>query len=122
MTSIARPTGTSRVVALTAAMRRMVDGRQVRCKLDGLRTYDRCAGVCYLDGQDIAANLVRKARGSPGSAALQSRGYAAAERQAAADGAEDRRQVPASGLLPVIVARVRRWDLFTTSDIASALT
>jgi endonuclease YncB( thermonuclease family) len=61
MTSIARPTGTSRVVALTAAMRRMVDGRQVRCKLDGSRTYDRCAGVCYLDGQDIAAKLVRKA-------------------------------------------------------------
>ena len=45
--------------AATSAMRRMVDGRQVRCKLDGSRTYDRCAGVCYLDGRDNAAELVR---------------------------------------------------------------
>jgi hypothetical protein len=66
MTSIARPTGTSRVVALTAAMRRMVDGRQVRCKLDGLRTYDRCAGVCYSTGRTSRPNWC--ARRSPGTA------------------------------------------------------
>jgi endonuclease YncB( thermonuclease family) len=42
----------------TAAMRQMVDGRQVRCELDGERTHDRCVGVCYLEGRDLAAAMV----------------------------------------------------------------
>jgi endonuclease YncB( thermonuclease family) len=28
--------------------------------LDGKRTHDRCVGVCYLDGVDIAAEMVRQ--------------------------------------------------------------
>ena len=72
--------------AATAAMRRLVDGHQVRCELNGERTYDRCVGVCYLDGADIATELVRQgvARDCP----RYSRGrYAQAERRAAAEGA-----------------------------------
>jgi micrococcal nuclease len=43
----------------TRAMRRMVDGRQVRCELDGERTHDRCVAVCYLNGADTAEVMVR---------------------------------------------------------------
>jgi len=32
----------------------------VRCELDGTRTYDRCAKICYLDGVDISEALVRR--------------------------------------------------------------
>ena len=44
----------------TATVRELVEGRVVRCELDGTRTRDRCAGVCFLDGRDIAAELVRQ--------------------------------------------------------------
>jgi micrococcal nuclease len=40
-------------------MIKLVHGRQVRCELDGSRTYDRCAGICYLDGRDIGEAMVR---------------------------------------------------------------
>jgi micrococcal nuclease len=40
------------------AMIGLVHGQTVRCELDGSRTYDRCAGVCYLDGGDITEALV----------------------------------------------------------------
>jgi micrococcal nuclease len=39
-------------------MRELVQGRTLRCQLNGERTYDRCVGVCYLDGNDIAAEMV----------------------------------------------------------------
>jgi endonuclease YncB( thermonuclease family) len=46
----------------------LVDGRTLRCEPDGERTHDRCIAVCYLDGADIAAIMVRRgpatARGS----------------------------------------------------------
>ena len=32
----------------TEAMRAMVQGRELRCELDGERTHDRCVGICYL--------------------------------------------------------------------------
>ena len=41
-------------------MRELVAGRGLYCELDGSRTHDRCAGVCYLNGADIAAILVRQ--------------------------------------------------------------
>ena len=41
-----------------AAMNELVLDREVRCDLDGERTYDRCVAVCYLDGVDIAATMV----------------------------------------------------------------
>ncbi|MCL1629483.1 thermonuclease family protein [Roseibaca sp. V10] len=39
-------------------MARLVQGETVACVLDGTRTYDRWVGICYLDGQDIAAIAV----------------------------------------------------------------
>lgn len=73
----------------TAAMRRMVDGRTVRCELDGERTYDRCVGICYLGELDIAEELVRMglARDCPRFSGGR---YADAERAAEVDGASIR--------------------------------
>lgn len=70
-------------------MRRMVDGHQVRCELNGERTYDRCVGVCYLDGRDIAAEMVLMGlvRDCP---AFSGGRYAKAEQAAVAAGAEIR--------------------------------
>jgi micrococcal nuclease len=72
------------------AMIKLVDGHTVRCDLDGTRTYDRCAGVCYLDGQDDAAVLVQKglARDWPPYSGGR---YAMTEANAAAAGATIRR-------------------------------
>lgn len=39
-------------------MTRLVRGEIVSCQLNGERTYDRWVGICYLDGQDIAAIAV----------------------------------------------------------------
>lgn len=41
-----------------AFMVRLVRGEMVTCALNGERTYDRWVGICYLDGQDIAAIAV----------------------------------------------------------------
>lgn len=41
-----------------AFMDRLMHGQRVTCSLNGDRTYDRWVGVCYLDGQDIAAIAV----------------------------------------------------------------
>ena len=72
--------------AATQAMLELVQGRTLRCELDGERTRDRCVGICYLDSTDISDVMVLRgvARDSP----RFSRGrYAKAERQAAAGGA-----------------------------------
>jgi endonuclease YncB( thermonuclease family) len=37
----------------------MVLGLELRCDLDGQRTYDRCVGICYLEGRDISEVMVR---------------------------------------------------------------
>jgi micrococcal nuclease len=54
----------------TQAMQALVYGRELRCDLDGQRTYDRCVGICYLEGQDISEVMVRRglARDCPDSA------------------------------------------------------
>jgi endonuclease YncB( thermonuclease family) len=72
--------------AATRAMREMVSGRIVRCELDGERTHDRCVAVCYLEGRDLAAEMVRAglARDCPRFSGGR---YRAAETQAAAAGA-----------------------------------
>jgi endonuclease YncB( thermonuclease family) len=64
----------------------LVNGRQVRCELDGKRTHDRCVAVCYLEGRDLAAEMVRVglARHCP---RFNGGSYQAAEAQAAAAGA-----------------------------------
>jgi micrococcal nuclease len=46
--------------AATQAMTELVQGRTLRCELDGERTHDRCVGVCYLDSADIAEVMVRE--------------------------------------------------------------
>lgn len=48
----------------TDFMKRLVNGKDVRCQLDGSRTYDRRVGICFLEGADvgeavIAAGLAR---------------------------------------------------------------
>jgi endonuclease YncB( thermonuclease family) len=30
------------------AMIKLVEGRTLRCEVDGERTHDRCVGICYL--------------------------------------------------------------------------
>jgi micrococcal nuclease len=42
------------------AMTKLVEGRTLRCELNGERTHDRCVGVCYLEGVDISAEMVRR--------------------------------------------------------------
>lgn len=39
-------------------MRGLVDGKHVRCELNGKKTYDRYVGICYLGGQDIGAAII----------------------------------------------------------------
>lgn len=41
-----------------AFMIRLVQGETVTCQLNGERSYDRWVGICFLDGQDIAAIAV----------------------------------------------------------------
>jgi len=36
----------------------LVDDKNVRCKLTGVKTYDRFVGTCYLDGKDIGAVVI----------------------------------------------------------------
>jgi micrococcal nuclease len=71
--------------AATVAMRRLVEGRLVRCDLDGSRTHDRCA-TCYLEGRDIAAIMVEQglARDCPRFSGGR---YAVIEAQAVVEGA-----------------------------------
>jgi endonuclease YncB( thermonuclease family) len=77
-------------------MLELVQGRTLRCELDGERTHDRCAGVCYLDGADIAAIMVR--RGLARDCLRFSGGrYRMVEQQAAAEGATIRASYPLPG-------------------------
>lgn len=78
------------------AMVKLVRGRTVRCELDGTRTHERCAGVCYLDGTDISLVMVRcgLARDCPRFSGGR---YAEAERQPAANGAAIGRAYPLPG-------------------------
>lgn len=43
----------------TAAMKRFVRGKTLRCELNGDRTYDRWVGVCFTEeGHDIGAVMI----------------------------------------------------------------
>jgi endonuclease YncB( thermonuclease family) len=57
-----------------------------RCELNGERTHDRCVAVCFLEGSDLAAEMVRAglARDCPRFSGGRYRG---AEAQASAAGA-----------------------------------
>jgi micrococcal nuclease len=43
----------------TEAVKALVLGEEVRCELTGKATYDRCVAVCYLNGADVEATIVR---------------------------------------------------------------
>lgn len=69
----------------TANLRLLVQGKFVRCELDGTRTRNRPVGICYLNGADTGEHQVRTghARDCP----RFSRGrYAKAEQAARAAG------------------------------------
>jgi micrococcal nuclease len=70
----------------TQAMFELVQGRTLRCELDGERTHDRCVGICYLEGEDISEAVIHLGVARDCPRFSQGR-YAEAERQAAADGA-----------------------------------
>jgi endonuclease YncB( thermonuclease family) len=72
--------------AATQAMLELVQGRELRCELDGERTHDRCVGVCYVDGADISEVMVERGVARDCPRFSQGR-YAEAEVQAAAGGA-----------------------------------
>lgn len=42
----------------TDYMKRLVNGKAVRCVLDGTRSHDRVVGVCYLNEQDVGAAVI----------------------------------------------------------------
>jgi micrococcal nuclease len=46
--------------AAAKAMVELVDGRTLQCELNGEKTHDRCVGICYLEGKDISAEMVRQ--------------------------------------------------------------
>ena len=51
--------GTSAGNAATAAMKRYVRGKTLRCELNGDRTHDRWVGVCFTEeGHDIGAVMI----------------------------------------------------------------
>jgi endonuclease YncB( thermonuclease family) len=53
--------------AATQAMIALVKGRVLRCELSGEQMANRCIGICYLEGADIAAEMMSagKARNCP---------------------------------------------------------
>lgn len=73
--------------AATRAMIELVRGRTLRCDLNGERTHNRCVGVCYLEGADIAEAMITAgvARDCPRFSGGR---YRDAELTAAAAGAE----------------------------------
>ena len=39
-------------------MKRLVKGKNIRCELDGTKTYDRYVGACFLNGKDIGVSII----------------------------------------------------------------
>lgn len=44
----------------TTFMRQLINGKTLRCELDGERTYDRLVGICYLQDKDIGKAIIEK--------------------------------------------------------------
>ncbi|MCG7574838.1 thermonuclease family protein [Phaeobacter sp. CNT1-3] len=40
-------------------MEKYLRGKSIECDLNGDRTYDRWVGICYADGEDIGAAVIR---------------------------------------------------------------
>jgi len=79
--------------AATDFMRSLVFGKVLRCELNGEQTYDRKVGICYLDGADISALIIREglARDCPRYSGGR---YAADERQAKRTGLHQTYRLP----------------------------
>jgi endonuclease YncB( thermonuclease family) len=43
-----------------AVLIRIVKGHKVSCELDGTTSHDRVVGICYVEGKDVAAELVKR--------------------------------------------------------------
>ena len=46
------------------AMMELVHGRVLCCELDGTRTYDRCVGICYLEGAEHGRSTGERGAGA----------------------------------------------------------
>jgi micrococcal nuclease len=46
--------------AAAHAMLDLVDGRELRCELNGERTHDRCVGICSLEAEDISEIMTHR--------------------------------------------------------------
>jgi hypothetical protein len=97
----------------------LVNGRTLRYELNGERTHDRCVGVCYLEGVDISAEMVRLgvARDCPRFSGGR---YRMIEAQAAADGATVGRTYRLPGILPTLTTTVARPELPSAGSAATA--
>jgi hypothetical protein len=73
--------------------------------LNGERTHDRCVGVCYLEGVDISAEMVRRgvARDCPRFSGGRYRVIEASR----VGRRDDRADVPAAGVLPREIGQVK---------------
>jgi hypothetical protein len=80
-------------------MRRVVDGREVRCRLDGKSTHDRCVAVCYLEGIDITESMVRAGLGTD-CFALQQEALCRAGARSYCQGRNNRQDPLPAGVLP----------------------
>lgn len=70
-------------MAATAALTRMLEGRTVRCEQRGTDKYGRMLGVCFADGRDINAQMVRE--GHAWAFVKYSEAYVAEEARARAE-------------------------------------
>jgi micrococcal nuclease len=102
------------------AMIKLVAGRTLRCELNGERTHDRCVGVCYLQGVDISAEMVRRgvARDCPRFSGGR---YHVIEAQAAADGATIRQtyQLPAWEAVRMSSPEENFWIKMSVNEIST---
>ncbi len=69
--------------AATAALTSMVEGKSVRCEQSGLDKYGRVLGVCFANGRDINAQMVRQ--GFAWAFVRYSQAYVAEEKAARAE-------------------------------------
>ncbi len=69
--------------AATEALSRLVEGKRVECTPRGVDKYNRMLGVCFVDGRDVNAWMVRK--GLAWAFVRYSQAYVAEERAARAE-------------------------------------
>ena len=59
LSGVAAPERTERGgTEATTFMKHLVNGKKVRCELDGTRSHDRVVGICFLNDQDIGEAVI----------------------------------------------------------------